>query len=485
MKYAIRYIPILLAIAGALLVSACKVGKDYVRPELTLPVHYRGTDSLPDTTNIGRIPWREFFTDRFLVELIDSALSNNPDMRIALKNVEIANQSLRHSRAALLPQLEANLGNVNQQWRSRDFYSSPSSGWYNREGQPEPPENMYMYQSQFSSGLSLSWELDIWGKMRRMNEQAFAEYMQTFEGRNITQTALVAAISEGYYNLLMLDAQLEVARSNLRLNDSTLQIVRLQREAGEVTSLAVQQTENQLLTAAGLIPQLEQEISVQENTLMALTGRMPDSVRRSSQVERLIAIDTIAVGVPLHMVANRPDVRSAELELRAANAAVGVSQAYRYPALTINASGGVNAMLPGNWFNIPGALFGGIIGGLSQPVFAGRRLKTNYEIARLERDQAEISFQQTVLDAVSEVTNALISLQKQEEQLAIARKQVATSQLSVRSADLLFRSGEATYLEVITAQSNALNSELSLVQMQQEQFNTIITLYRSLGGGWR
>src|SRR5690606_14244673 len=181
--------------------------------------------------------------------------------------------------------------------------------------------------SQYFSEINVSWELDIWGKIRRQKESALAEYLQTYEARKAVQTALVAAIADGYYNLLMLDEQLEVARRNLQLNDSTLHIVKLQRDAGEVTALAVQQTESQMLVAASLIPQLEQEVTVQENTLMALTGRMPRDVVRSGRLDDFVTEDNLAAGVPLSMVANRPDVREAELALRSANAQVGVAQA--------------------------------------------------------------------------------------------------------------------------------------------------------------
>src|SRR5690606_18904190 len=232
----------LLAVVCTLLISSCKVGRDYVRPETGLTDTFRGVsgDSIADTVNIADIPWYDFFTDSMLMMLIDSAIANNYDMQAALKNIEIANQSLRQSRAAFFPEIEAQLGGTNHQWRSSDFYSSPSSGWYGREGQPDPPENMFMYQSQYMSSISMSWELDIWGKMRRQKESALAEYLQTFEAQKAIQTSLVAAIAEGYYNLLMLDAQLEVAQRNLKLNDSTLQIVKLQRDAGEVSSLAIQ-----------------------------------------------------------------------------------------------------------------------------------------------------------------------------------------------------------------------------------------------------
>ena len=479
---------LILAVACSLLISSCKVGRDYVRPETGLTDTFRGVgnaDNAGDSVNIADIPWSDFFTDSMLMMLIDSGIANNYDMQAALKNIEIANQSLRQSRAAFFPEIEAQLGGSTHQWRSSDYYSTPSSKWYDREGQGEPPKDLFLNQSQYISGVSFSWELDIWGKMQRQKEGALAEYLRTFEAQKAIQTSLVATIAEGYYNLLMLDAQLEVAQRNLKLNDSTLQIVKLQRDAGEVSSLALQQTESQMLIAASLIPQLEQEIVIQENTLMALTGRMPDSVYRSSALMDWRTQETYDSGVPLQLLANRPDVREAELILRAANADVGVAQAYRYPTLTIDASGGFNAMLPQNWFNIPGALFGSLVSGATQPLFSGRRLKTQHEIAKLERDKAEIGFQQTVMDAMHEVTNALVMIDKLNEQHAITERRVATAQLGVKNANLLFKSGEATYLEVITAQSNALNSELDLVSIQQQQLNAKVTLYRALGGGWK
>lgn len=478
----------LFLVVCSLLISSCKVGRDYVRPETAITDTFRsttGNDGIEDTANIADIPWSDFFTDSMLTMLIDSAIANNFDMQAALKNIEIANQALRQSRAAFFPEIGADVAGTNHQWRSHDFYSSPSSGWYEREGRGTAPEDLYLYQSQYFSSISMSWELDIWGKLRRQKEGALAEYLQTFEARKVIQTGVVAAIAEGYYNLLTLDAQLEVARRNLRLNDSTLQIVKLQRDAGEVSSLAIQQTESQMLVAASLIPELEQQIAIQENALMALTGRMPGSVYRSSALTDWHMQETYDSGVPLQLLANRPDVRGAELALRAANAEVGVAQAYRYPTLTIEASGGLNAMLPQNWFNIPGALFGGLVSGITQPIFNGRRLKTQHEVAKLERDKAEIGFQHTVSDAVHEVTNALVMIEKLNEQLAIAQQRVATAQLGVKNANLLFKSGEATYLEVITAQGNALNSELDLVRVKQEQLTAKVTLYKALGGGWQ
>lgn len=468
-------------------VQGCKVGKKYVQPELDLPETYRG-DTIAyfaDTISIGRIDWRTFFQDTILKDLIDSALVNNNDMRTALLNIEIADQQVRQNRANFLPSAEARIASANRQWRSRDFISAPPSKYYG-DGGRELPENMYVLLSQFGTDISFSWELDIWGKIRNRQDMVVADYLETHEARKAVQTNLIARVAMGYFNLLMLDAKIEVAKRNVQLNDSTLQIIKLQYEAGEITALAIQQTESQRLLAASLVPELEKEIALQENALRVLAGEMPDRIARGNSFDELLDdANDISLGTPVEVIRNRPDIRSAELQLISANANANVQQAMRYPALTIGGTLGVNAMLPKNWFNIPGALLGGIAGDITAPIFQNRQLKTQYEIARLERDQAEIGLQQKVLEAVGEVSDAVITVGKQREQLEFAEQRVSNSALAVRNAGLLFKSGYASYLEVITAQSNALDSDLALVELRQQYLASYIDLYRSLGGGWR
>ncbi|WP_255501769.1 efflux transporter outer membrane subunit [Olivibacter sp. SDN3] len=467
-----------------LTLNACKVGKDYQRPHLELPDKYRDEIDAADSVGIGNIYWKDFFVDSTLQTIIDSAIVYNYDMRKALKNIQIADQQVMYARAQFLPEIQGTVASMNRQFRSRDFYTGATAKWYEEKGRT-PPENMFMYTPQNISGITLSWEADIWGKIRRQNESALAQYLQTYEARKLLQTQLVANVAEGYYNLLMLDAQLEVARRNLQLTDSTLRIVRLQRDAGQVTSLAIQQTESQRLAAQSLIPQLERQVVIQENGLRALAGQLPDSIKRDAALTDFLIEDSVTAGVPLYMVSHRPDVRASELALRAANAEVGVAQAYRYPTLTLDATGGVNSMLPRNWVNIPGSLFGGIIGSLTQPIFQRRQLKTDFEVAKLERDKAELDFQQTVLDAINEVTNTLITIKKLQEEYDIAERRVEVAQLGIRQAGLLFKSGLATYLEVITAQQNTIDSELELVSLRQQLLIARVELYRALGGGWQ
>ncbi|MGE8242253.1 Outer membrane protein OprM precursor [compost metagenome] len=488
MKDIKKYFSALFIATGLLiLMNACKVGKDYVQPKLKLPRTFRGDtlDYFGDTLSMGLIHWKSFFHDPTLKLLIDSALTNNFEMKTALLNLQISNRLMAQNKSNYLPSVSATIANGNRTWRSKDFASGPLAKYYEHKGE-KAPENMFVYQSQFGSDISFSWEIDIWKKISSKQEQLLAEYLDTQEAKNAIQTNIITSVAKGYFNLLMLDAKIEVAKRNVQLNDSTLRMIKLQYKAGEITALAIQQTESQRLLAASLVPELEKQITIQENALQTLTGRLPDSIKRSTSYEHLFAESKdISLGSPIEIIRNRPDIRSSEFQLMAANANANIQQAMRYPSLNIGGVLGVNSMLPRNWFNIPGALLGGITGNLTTPIFKNKTLKTQYEVAKLERDKAEIQLQQRVVEAVAEVSNAVVTVDKQREQLELAKKRVDNAHLAVKNANLLFKSGYATYLEVITAQSNALDSDLDLVELRQQHLDGFVDLYRSLGGGWR
>lgn len=467
--------------------SACKVGKRYTQPELHLPESFRGDTALylQDSAIFAQVSWRNFFNDPQLIALIDTALANNYDIRTALKNIEIANRNLRQNKLEYLPSIGGNLGTINKQYRSKYFYSNPSSKWYSENGK-QAPTNLYTYQSQFSSGVEFSWEADIWGKIAHQKDALKSNFLASQEARNAVQTKLITDVAKGYFNLIMLDAQIEVAKRNLRLTDSTLRMIRLQYDAGEITALAIQQTESQRLVAASLIPELEKEISLQENALNVLIGEMPNIVERGFKTDSLMNTEnSITLGTPIDIIRNRPDIKQAEYALIAANAAMNVRQIMRYPQFSLSGVFGTNAMLPKNWYNIPGSLFGGIIGGVTTPIFRNGRLKNNWEVAKIEREKMELALQQTVMEAVHEVSNAVITVEKQKEQIELAKQRVKNSESAVQNASLLFMSDYATYLEVLTAQSNALSSELALVNIRQKQLYAYVDLYRALGGGWQ
>lgn len=463
------YIALILLLAA----GACKVTKDIPVPVNATPAAYRNTVSA-DTVSIAALTYKDFFREKAIRDLIDTALINNYDMQIALKNIESAALLFSQSKLGNLPALNLQVtSNSNR----------PSDNSLNGLSISQFTGSKHI--EDYTASLGLSWEADIWRKIANQKNAAGAAYLQSAEAKKAIQTRLVASIAQGFYSLIMLDTQLDIAKKNLALNDSTLNIIRMQFDAGQVTLLAAEQAQAQQLVAAGLVPQLEQRINLQENALSILTGAFPKSIARVGKLNAIAVQDQTATGFPSEMVSLRPDVKTAELELLKANAKVGIAKANMYPSLTITASGGINSFKSSNWFNLPGSLFGVVAGGIAQPVFQRKQLRTQYEVAMVEREKNVLQFRQSVLAAVGEVSDELIKVEKLKQQYAIADKRVTVVQSSLKNANLLFKSGMANYLEVINAQSNALQSELDLATIKTAQLNASVELYRALGGGWK
>jgi len=453
--------------------TACKVSQDIATPVPELPANFRNA-ATADTNSIADIKWKSFFTDPSLQKLISKAIAKNYDMQLALKNIEASQLTLKQTKWAYLPDARLQ-ATASSNRPSNNSLSGLSSKQFLGTTHVE----------DFSANIALSWEADIWGKIKNQRAGALAGYLQTAEAKKAIQTNIVAIVSQGFYNLLMLDAQLSIARKNMALNDSTLSIIRLQFTAGQVTALAIQQAEAQQLSAAALVPQLEQNITIQENALSILAGELPDRIQRNVLLGQVNIADNLSAGVPSEMVSRRPDVKGFELALIRANAQVGITKANMYPTLSITASGGINSFRTSNWFNIPASLFGAVAGGITQPLFQKKQLTTAYEIAKVEREKTVILFRQSVLNAVGEVSDALVRIEKLQAGKSIAIQRVNTLQKAITNADLLFRTGMADYLEVITAQANVLQSELELAAITREQVSAKVELYRSLGGGWK
>jgi outer membrane protein, multidrug efflux system len=463
------YLPIL----TLTVLASCKVSKDIPLPQAPLPATFRNAEST-DTAGIAAIQWKTFFTDAALQNLIDSAITKNYDMQVALKNIEAAQLVAKQTKLGYLPVANLLAGaSINR----------PSDNSLNGLSLSQFLGKSYV--EDYTVSLALSWEADIWGKIKNQQAKALATYLQTTEAKKAIQTNLVAYVAKGYYNLLMLDAQLAIANKNLLLNDSTLRIIKLQYDAGQVTALGVQQAEAQHLVAAQLIPLLQQNITVQENSLSILTAVQPAAIKRTGSISSIAFADHLSAGVPSNLVSNRPDVKTVELALSIANANTGIAKASMYPSLSVTASGGINAFKASNWFNIPASLFGTVVGGIAQPLFQRKQLKTQYELAKVEREKTVIQFRQAVLNAVGEVSDALVKTEKIKEQETVAAARVNTLQQAISNADLLFKNGMATYLEVITAQSNTLQGELELASLKKDKLNAVAELYRALGGGWK
>ena len=448
--------------------SACGVTHEYKKPDMALPESYRSgftpAKGTPADSSVAMLPYSSFFSDKTLSLLIDSAVANNIDLLVALKNIDYASKTLNASRLGLLPTLSLGVQNTR---------TNPSDNGAKTN------------VDDYSASATSSWEVDIWGKIRSRNRSALASFLKTQEAAKAVRTRLVADVASGYYNLLMLDVQLESSKKNLALADTTVKMIALQYDAGQVTSLAVQQQEALRQSIEGSIPAIEQKIAVQENALSILCGRMPGAIERDRTLFTIKVIDDLPSGIPSALLQNRPDVRAAELAVRAAHADMGEAKATLYPSLTVTATGGVEAFKASNWFTLPGSLFSFVQGAVLQPIFQRGQLQAKYEQTKIKRDQSELEFKQALLKAVAEVSNALVTLEKITLQERIAAERLVTLQTALSNAGLLFQSGMATYLEVIVSQSNALQAELALADIRRQHLAAKAELYRSLGGGWR
>jgi NodT family efflux transporter outer membrane factor (OMF) lipoprotein len=456
-----------------LLLVSCRINKEYQRPELSMPESFPGAVA-GDSNSVADIGWKDFFNDTTLQGLIERGLQYNQDLLVAMKRMDIAQRQLLQARKLNLP--EAELSIVGQLTR-------PSDNSLNGISLKTFLGKSYL--ENYNAAINFSWEADIWGKLRGQKEKALAGYLQTGEALRAVQTRLVAEIAQGYFNLLMLDRQLAITKRNLLLTDSFYTATKLLMDAGLSNALAVQQAAAQKQSTALLIPELEMSIAVQENNLQLLTGQWPGSVGRHASAEAYRFTQVLQTGLPIALVSRRPDVREAELGLQMANAEVGISKAGMYPALNLTAGGGLESFKASNWFSIPNSLFGLAAAGIAQPLFKRRALKTRYEVAQLEREQAVIRFRQSVLQATTEVYNALVQVDKLNAQERIAEERVNALRGAVQNAQELFRADMASYLEVITAQANALEAELSQASIHRRQLAAVVELYRALGGGWK
>jgi multidrug efflux system outer membrane protein len=465
----------------AMLTAACSVGKEYKRPDLdTVAVPFRGaTDSTSakktNTSSIAVIPWKTFFTDTTLQRLIGRVLANNYDLNTAFNHINSNEEYLKQARVAWLPSISANVSASSNRFSDNSLNGPGGFNLNNTIGAN--------HIEDYSANLGVSWEIDIWGKVKNQKKAALATWLQSAEAAKSLQTRLIAATAAGYYNLQMLREQLNIARENIALNDSIVSITRLQMENGAATALAVQQAEIQKKSTQSLVPTLEQALMIQENALSILMAQQPCHINMGADFYKFNIPAKFETGIPAQLLSRRPDVKESEYALRAANAQIGLAQANMYPALSINAVGGVNSFQAANWLVLPASLFGNVAGNLMQPIFNKRKLKTKLNITKIEYEQAANNFKSKVLNAAAEVSDALIQSEKLKEKLGITESQYGILQKAMPNAQLLFSNGMANYLEVITVEQNLLQNKLELADLKRQQITAYIQLYRALGGG--
>jgi outer membrane protein, multidrug efflux system len=455
----LRYLVILCFIS---IVLSCKVTRPYNQLEVTRGDLFRGTTG-EDTNSIVSLPWNEIFTDTILQQLIRTGINQNFDLQMAFTRITQAEAYYRQSRAAFLPTIDAN--------GTTTISKFPEALSFGR-----PP-------TQYQLGLTAGWEIDIWGRLRSARRANLANLLQSQTAARAVQTGMVASIANLYYALMALDQQLAITEETVRNWDTTVQTMRALKEAARVTEAAVVQSEAQRYAAEVTIPDLRQSIRETEHAISILTGASPAAVPRSRLAEQPV-IDVLEVGVPAQLLANRPDVQQAELNYRYFFELTNAARTYFYPSLNITATAGLTSVALGTLIS-PSALAASIGAGLTQPIFNRRLNRTRLEVAEAQQQEAYLNFQNVLLNAGQEVSDALSLFSTAREKMNVRSRQMDALEKSVAYSQELLRNGFATYPEVITARQSLLQAELGSVNDRLQQYQAVVSLYRSLGGGWR
>lgn len=457
---------ILLALVPALMQS-CFSAKEYIRPSLENDALFRTNNVRMDSLSMAAMSWTELFTDPILTDYINRGLDNNLDIRVALQNINTAQAYLKQGKAGYYPALDAMAG------YGRSSFSENGAAGFNSGSATE----------QFELSGSLSWEADIWGKIRSNDKAAQASYLQSVAAHQAVKTELVAAISTTYFRLLSLDKQEDIIKETIAARKSSLNTTQALKDAGQVTEVAVKQTEAQLYTTEIILIDIQKNINLLENTFSILMGEPVDGVVRGSLDQQQLKTE-LATGIPSDLLTNRPDVMEAEYSLINAFELTNVARSNFFPSLRLTASGGFQSLELDHLFNAT-SLFSNLAGSLAQPLLNGRKIRTQYEVSQAQQEQALLNYKKTLLIAGKEVSDALYDYDAETKKIEMREKELASYTLAERYSEELLNNGLANYLEVLTARQNALSSQLNLIESQFGQLNAIVNLYEALGGGWR
>ena len=419
-----------------------------------------------DTTSLATIPWKSYFPDAKLQTLIGEGLKNGYNMKVALTRIQQAEAGLYMSKSAFLPSVGA---------AGRVDYTRLSSG---KRG-----TDVFGYSSNINSlGITASWEADLWGKLNSQTKSKYAAYLNTLEYKKLIQTTLISSIAKSYYSLMAFDEQLRTTKETIVLLQKSTETLQALKDAGQITAAGVEQSKALLYSTQLSVFDLESKIRQQENAICVLIGRAPGAVDRSYINDQIIP-STMNGNISVRTLANRPDVKQAELSLQSAYALTDAAKAAFYPTLSINtlsvgfAAGGVT-----NFFS-PANLAAEIVAGLTQPIFAKGQLKGNLKISKAQQDEALLTFSNTLLVAGQEVSDILFSYKSSVSKNEWRDKQVESLVKSVDYTQELLKAGEANYTEVLSAQQNLLSAQLSKVNDKLDQLTQSVSLYKALGGG--
>lgn len=460
---------IILPIALVALVAGCVVKPFKTDMGVMTKGLYRDSVTV-DTTSLASINWHDFYSDPYLQQLIKQALDSNLSVRLAINRLSQASQYYKQSEAAFLPTLNlglnGSLSNVSKYGNSAVPLTVPIT--------------------DLNLGLTAGWELDVWGKLNSAKKAQLATMLQQKATVEATRTQLISNVASAYYQLVLLDKQKQVTMQSIENYTKYLLMVQSMKKSAQVNEVAVLQAKAQLASASVYLPQINLSIVTTENYLAELLGKAPSVIVRSDSIDlTLFHTEPLHIGIPVQMLRRRPDVLAAEYALRASHEQFNVATAAMYPQVSLTGTFGTDTKSIANWFNLPGSIFWSAVAGLTQPILNGRALRTQHEVAKLQEAAALLTFKQTLLDAGSEVSNALASMHYLQQQATYQKEQVDALKTAYNYSQELLMNGYATYLDVLNAQNNELAIELSLYNTYNNIIQQKITLYRALGGGWQ
>jgi NodT family efflux transporter outer membrane factor (OMF) lipoprotein len=448
--------------------QSCFVAKNYERPELEETQNLYRTDQLPtDSLSLANVSWKTLFTDPLLSQYIELGLQNNIDIRIAIQQMAAAESYFKQGKAGYLPSINANASATHQEFAKNSQFGQVFDGSL----------------QQYEITGSLSWEADIWGKIRSSKRAYQASYLQSISAHQAVKTKLISSISTTYYRLLALDRQLTITEQTISTREKSVETIKALKEAGLTTQVAVDQNIAQLNNAKVLKVDIETAIFKTENSLSILLGKTPQRIERSTLETQSIDTD-MKLGVPATLLSNRPDVMAAEYQLIQNFEMTNVARSSFYPSLTLTASGGLQSIELDKLLNA-NSLFASLVGGLAQPVFNQRKIKTQYEVAKAQQEQAFLNFKQTLLVAGSEVSDALYAYKAETEKYTYRLNEVEALRQAETNSEALLNNGFANYLDLLIVRQSVLNSELNVIDSKLQQLLTVVNLYEALGGGWR
>lgn len=465
---------VVILILGAMI--GCTVGPNYKRPAADVPAQYRApaadtTSSAPNqtmpagtATSLGDEKWWEVFQDQELQGLIRTALKNNYDVRIAATRVLQAQAQLGITRADQLPSVTAG-GNISSERSSKN---GPIPSFQTTLGQ---------------ATVAAAWNLDFWGRYRRATEAARANLLASEWAQKEVMSTLVASIASDYFLLRQLDLQLEISRRTLTSRQDSLQLTQTLEQHGINSLLDVRQSEQLVFTAAAEIPDLERQVTQEENAISILLGNNPGDIPRGLKLTEQPHAPEVPVGLPSTLLERRPDILQAEQNLVSANAQIGVARAAYFPQIALTGSAGYASSSLANLFTGPAIWT--LAGSVAQPIFQGGRLKNNVRLAEAEHQQLLLTYEQTIQGAFRDVSNALVAYRKDREFRLQQEHLVEAAQDAAHLSEVRFKAGTTDYLEVLTNNTNYFSAELTLAQAQGNELIALVQLYQALGGGWQ